>query len=134
MRVIQERVVTKMDTVIGHVSDLDIALGDRMKCQTEKSLGRNSDLSSSQSIWSHRQAVDQVYKTLNRLRIFEGFNYFICCTRHIIYFHAFNIAGKTFCGRFGQRYGIGNQKFENRCFRGSRGVDVNLNADRRLGR
>ena len=48
MRVIQERVVAKMDSLIGHVSDHDIALRDRMKCQAEKRLGRNSDRSSSQ--------------------------------------------------------------------------------------
>ena len=122
MRVIQERVVAKMDSLIGYVNDHDIALGDRMKCQTEKRLGRNSDRSSSHIVGSHRQAVDQVYKTLNRLRIFEGFNYLIYCNRNVIYFHAFNIAGKIFCGRFWQRYGIGNQKLEDRCWRGPRGV------------
>jgi len=43
LRVSQQRVVTKMDTVIGHVSDHDITLGDRMKCQRKKRLRRNSD-------------------------------------------------------------------------------------------
>ena len=134
MRVIQHRVVAKMDSIIGHISDHDIAQGDRMKCQSEKRLRRNSDRSSSRIVGSHRQTVDQVYKTLNRLRIFEGFDYFICCTRSVFYFHAFNVGGKTFCGWFGQRHGIGNQKFKDRCCRGSRGVYMNLNTDQRLGR
>ena len=72
MRGIQERVGAKMDSLIGHVSDHDIALRDRLKCQADKRLGRNSDRSSSHIVGSHRQAVDQVYKTLNSLRIFDN--------------------------------------------------------------